>query len=114
MPALISPTSRPSWELVDLAARTRRSKLLEVRRTRSRLGVAVLRHGDDTESSGLRRKGAARVKPLQEMPVPKSGSLQPEKGITDPWCSTPLLAPLFGPIPVGGASKDWLESRGPV
>jgi hypothetical protein len=28
--------------------------------------------------------------------------------------SNPLFAPLFGPIPVGGASKNWLESRGSV
>jgi hypothetical protein len=28
--------------------------------------------------------------------------------------SNPLFAPLFGPIPLGGKSKDWLESRGPV
>jgi hypothetical protein len=30
------------------------------------------------------------------------------------WFSNPLFAPLFGPIPVGGTSKDWLESRWPV
>ncbi len=30
------------------------------------------------------------------------------------WVSSPFLAPLFGPIPVGGASKDQLESRGPL
>ena len=30
----------------------------------------------------------------------------------DPF-SNPLFALRFGPIPAGGKSKDWLESRGP-
>ena len=39
--------------------------------------------------------------------------LRPQQGNTDDPFSSPLFAPLFGPIPAGGKSKDWLESRGP-